>query len=250
MRGAGADFRGAPVLKLTLLDRLLDIRRNGDSAALVTGLAAGLQSLVTADDNFGDLSLNAQELSQIREAMEEGESRTIDVPAGQIFIEVWAPALRLIVVGAVHTAQSLAPMARIAGYHVLVNDPRTAFASTARFPGSELIHEWPNIAIPSVRPDRRTAVVTLTHNPIIDDAALRCALRTPAFYIGALGSRRTHARRRERMLAAGFSESEILRIHAPVGLPIGALTPGEIAVAVLAEMTASLRKAPLAHRTE
>jgi len=151
-------------------------------------------------------------------------------------------------VGAVHAAQSLVPLARLAGYDVTVIDPRTAFATSERFPGVTLRHDWPDKALSALRPDHRTAVVTLTHDPKIDDPALRAALISNAFYIGALGSRRTHAKRVERLTEAGFDAATLARIHAPVGLAIGALTPGEIAISIIAEITAVLRRSPLANR--
>ncbi len=151
------------------------------------------------------------------------------------------PPLRLAVVGAVHIAQALVPMARLAGYDALVIDPREAFASAARFPGCTLSHDWPDEALTAFAPDARSAVVTLTHDSKLDDPAIRAALASDAFYIGALGSTRTHAKRLERLRGAGVAESSLSRIHAPVGLDIGARSPAEIAVSVLAQMTARLR---------
>jgi xanthine dehydrogenase accessory factor len=151
-------------------------------------------------------------------------------------------------VGGVHTAQALVPLARLVGYDVTVVDPRSAFATPARFPDTKLVTAWPDQAVPGLRPDRRTAIVTLTHNSRIDDPALAAGLRTEAFYIGALGSRRTHAQRCTRLTESGFDAAAIGRIHGPVGLALGALTPGEIAVSIVAEMTAALRRSPLANR--
>ena len=161
---------------------------------------------------------------------------------GRSFVAVHNPPLRLIVVGAVHIAQALVPMARRAGYDPVLIDPREAFGSEARFPGERILHDWPDEAVAAVGLDTRTAVVLLTHDPKLDDPALAEALRSPAFYIGALGSTRTHAKRVARLTEAGFTEAEIARIHAPVGLDIGAAGPAEIAVAILAEMTRVLRK--------
>jgi xanthine dehydrogenase accessory factor len=151
----------------------------------------------------------------------------------------------LIVVGAVHIAQSLAPIARHAGYAVTIVDPRATFATAARFPETALVVDWPDKALPALRPDVRTAIVSLTHQARMDDAGLSAGLRSDAFYLGALGSRRTHAQRCERLRAAGFQSDALERIHGPIGLPIGALTPGEIAIAVMAEITATLRRTPL-----
>jgi len=161
---------------------------------------------------------------------------------GEWFLGVHNPPLRMAIVGAVHIAQALAPMARLAGYDVTVIDPREAFASEARFPGTALVHDWPDEALAALGLDARTAVVTLTHDPKLDDPAVRAALASPAFYIGCLGSPRTHAKRVARLEAAGFAPEAIARIHAPVGLDIGASAPGEIAVATLAEVTARLRR--------
>jgi xanthine dehydrogenase accessory factor len=161
---------------------------------------------------------------------------------GRSFVAVHNPPLRLFVVGAVHIAQSLVEMAALAGHHAVIVDPRPAFAAAARFPGREVIDDWPDTVLEATGIDGRSAVVALTHDPKIDDPALTVALRSDCFYIGALGSVRTHARRVERLSAAGFAEEEIARIHAPVGLDIGARSPAEIALSVLAQITAVLRK--------
>ena len=158
------------------------------------------------------------------------------------FIAMHNPPLRLIVVGAVHIAQALVQVARICGYDCTLIDPRSAFGSAARFPGEQIIEEWPDEALEALSPDARTAIVTLTHDSKLDDPAIRVALRSDVFYLGCLGSSRTHAKRVERLVAAGFSEAEIARIHAPVGLDIGAKSPAEIAVSVMAQITARLRK--------
>ncbi|UWS81256.1 XdhC family protein [Phaeobacter sp. G2] len=160
---------------------------------------------------------------------------------GETFVAVHNPPLKLIVVGAVHIAQALVPMAQLAGYDPAVIDPRAAFASPDRFPGVTLLEDWPDEAVAALGLDARTALVLLTHDPKLDDPALEAGLRQKCFYIGALGSKRTHAKRVERMLAAGFGAQDIDRIHGPVGLDIGAAGPAEIAVAILAEMTAVLR---------
>ncbi|NOC82215.1 MULTISPECIES: XdhC family protein [unclassified Ruegeria] len=160
---------------------------------------------------------------------------------GRTFVAVHNPPLRLIIVGAVHIAQALVPMARIAGYDPTIIDPRDAFASNARFPGETILTDWPDEAVAKLGLDARTAIVLLTHDPKLDDPALQAALDADVFYIGALGSTRTHSKRVERMKAAGFSDKQISRIHGPIGLDIGAAGPSEIAVAVLAQMTAVLR---------
>jgi xanthine dehydrogenase accessory factor len=158
------------------------------------------------------------------------------------FVAVHSPPLRLAVVGAVHIAQPLVVMARAAGYDVTLIDPREAFASEGRFPGGKLVHDWPDAALAAHGLDTRTAVVTLTHDPKLDDPALRAALASPVFYIGALGSTRTHAKRVARLREAGIEDARIARIDAPIGLDIGAKSPGEIAVAILAQMTERLRR--------
>ncbi len=162
---------------------------------------------------------------------------------GSVFIAIHNAPLRLMVVGAVHIAQPLMQMARIAGYDALLIDPREAFGAAARFPGETILNDWPDEALTSRSLDPRTAVVTLTHDPKIDDPAIITALHSEVFYLGSLGSKRTHAKRVERLTNAGFSEEEIARIHAPVGLAIGARSPAEIAIAIMAEMTQRLRKA-------
>ena len=160
----------------------------------------------------------------------------------ETFITIHNPCLRLAVVGAVHITQALVPLARIAGYDPIIIDPREAFASNTRFPGETLIHDWPDEALTAIVLDARTAVVLLTHDPKLDDPALHSALKSDVFYVGALGSKRTHASRVERLAKAGFTNEEIARIHGPVGLDIGSSGPAEIAVSILAEMTAVLRK--------
>ena len=162
--------------------------------------------------------------------------------AGDWFLGAHNPPLRMGVVGAVHIAQALVPMAGLAGYDVLVVDPREAFATPARFPGATLTHDWPDAALTGFGLDTRTAVVTLTHDPKLDDPAIRAALAAPVFYLGCLGSSRTHAKRVARLAEAGFDAAAIARIHAPVGADIGAQSPAEIAVAILAQITERLRR--------
>lgn len=236
-------------MKLALLERLLTLGRASTPAALVTDLASGAQSLVTRTGTEGDLVLAAEALDRVVQALDEDQSAMVETTAGPVFVEVLNPKPRLLIVGAVHTAQALVPLAQLAGYDVTVIDPRTAFSSAARFPGVTLVNDWPDEALPRLGLDRRTAILTLTHDPKIDDPALVLALRSEAFYLGALGSRRTHARRVERLREAGFDDAAIKRIHGPVGLAIGARTPVEIAISIIAEITAVLRRAPLASRT-
>ncbi len=163
-------------------------------------------------------------------------------PDGRSFVGLHNPPLRLIVVGAVHIAQALVPMARLAGYDPVIVDPRPAFGSAPRFPGERLIDEWPDAALKGLAPDARTAIVTLTHDPKLDDPAIEAALRSEVFYLGCLGSTRTHAKRLDRLTEAGWGPDDLARIDAPVGLDIGARGPAEIAVSILAGMTAALRR--------
>lgn len=237
-------------MKIDLLERRLAAQQAGQTTVLVTDLKSGAQMLLGEDIALGDLPLGNEERAAINRAVLDDRSQTIETAQGTLFIEVWSPPLRLIVVGAVHIAQTLARMAAETGYDVTIIDPRSAFASEARFPGVTLATDWPDEVLPALRPDKRTAIVTLTHDPKIDDPALQAALRSDAFYIGALGSRRTHAKRGERLASAGFSAAAFARIHGPVGLDIGALTPGEIAVSILAQITAILRRDRIKPKTE
>ncbi|HXP76826.1 MAG TPA: XdhC family protein [Stellaceae bacterium] len=223
------------------LTRALAVSRAGRPAALVTHLKSGQHALVDGAGIDGDLRIDATALAAVHVAIRDDRSTTVETPDGRLFVEVFNPVLRLIVVGAVHAAQPLARMAAIAGHAVTIVDPRSAFATAERFPGVDLCAEWPDEAMPRLKPDRRTAIVTLTHDPKIDDPALTVALKSEAFYVGALGSKRTHAGRCQRLKEAGFADAEIARIHGPVGLSIGALTPAEIAVSILAEITQVLR---------
>jgi xanthine dehydrogenase accessory factor len=211
-----------------LLAALVAARGAGRGIAMVTQVDGWQRSLVGADD-----PAVAARLRSDRSGMEE-DGR---------FIAVHNPALRLIVVGAVHIAQPLMTIARACGYAPVLIDPREAFGAAARFPGEVILHDWPDEALATLAPDGRTAIVTLTHDPKLDDPAITFALRSDVFYLGCLGSPRTHAKRVERLVAAGFSPAEIARIHAPVGLKIGAKSPAEIAVSIMAQITASLRGA-------
>ena len=174
-------------------------------------------------------------------ALRRDQAMTADTSRGRVFLQIFNPPLRLIVIGAVHIAQTLAPMAALTGYQVTVIDPRRAFATDSRFPDVAMAGDWPDEAMTALAPDRRTAVVALTHDPKIDDPGLDVALRSEAFYIAALGSRRTHAGRLERLRELGHDDATLARIHGPAGLDIGAVSPAEIALSVMAEMTRALR---------
>jgi len=235
-------------MKLSLLERALAASRSGQPAVLATHLKTGMQSLMEGSDMTGTLKLDPAALAAIRQAQGEDRSTVIDTADGEVFVEVFNPRLRAIIVGAVHIAQPLARMAALTGYLVTVVDPRTAFASDSRFPDVAVSTDWPDEALEKLNPDRRTAVITLTHDPKLDDPALAVALRSDAFYIGALGSKKTHAARCKRLLAMGLGEAELARIHGPVGLDIGAISPAEIAVSVMAQVTQVLRAEPAGDR--
>jgi xanthine dehydrogenase accessory factor len=224
-------------MKRRTLDALLAAREAKRPVALATNLRSGQQLLVHADGTEGELCIDVDMILAAVDALKTDRNITLPTPAGAVFVQCFNPPPRLIVVGAVHIAQPLARMASLAEYGVTLVDPRRSFGSAERFPGVELSDEWPDEALERLKPDARTAVVTLTHDPKLDDPALSSALRSPAFYIGALGSRKTHAARLHRLQKLGFTEAELGRIHGPVGLDIGALSPAEIAVSILAQIT-------------
>ena len=226
-------------MKLETLRELNAERAARRPAILITDTESGEQRLVKARD-FADDPL----CDELEKQLRMGKSATIEVDGRKLFLNVYAPTARMVIIGAVHISQALAPLARLLGYDVTVVDPRTAFASPERFPDVPLIAEWPDVALPPLNVDRYTAFIALTHDPKIDDPALLHAFERDCFYIGALGSRKTHAKRGERLRAQGVLESDIARIHAPIGLPIGAVSPSEIAVAIMAEITAQLRLPP------
>ena len=178
---------------------------------------------------------------ELEKALRMGKSANVEVGGKTLFLNVYAPTAKLVIIGAVHISQALAPIAQSLGYDVTIVDPRTAFASAERFPDVPLIAEWPDVALPPLNIDHYTAFAALTHDPKIDDPALLHAFQRDCFYIGALGSRKTHGKRAERLRAQGAKESDIARIHAPIGMAIGAVSPSEIAVAIMAEITAQLR---------
>jgi xanthine dehydrogenase accessory factor len=230
-------------MRRALLDRLLAERAAKHPVALVTEIPGGAQALVIEGGVEGELALDGAALDEIRPMLSRDKSGIVEVEGRRFFVQCHTPPPRLMIVGAVHIAQALAPMASLAGYGVTVIDPRRAFATDSRFPGIDMRGDWPDEAMTALAPDRRTAVVTLTHDPKLDDPALQTALRSPAFYIGALGSKKTHAARQGRLARAGFSSEEIARVNGPVGLAIGALSPAEIALSILAQITAIRRQA-------
>jgi xanthine dehydrogenase accessory factor len=228
-------------MKLALLSALNAERGKRSAAVLVTDLDSGAQRLVKAEKLERD-PLAAQLQGQLR----LGKSGTVEAEGRRYFLTVQAPPVRIMVTGAVHISQTLAPMAQLLDFEVAIVDPRTAFASPERFPDVALHAVWPDVYLGQNPLDRYTALVALTHDPKIDDVALIAALKADCFYIGALGSRRTHAKRVERLEAAGMRAGDIARISAPIGLDIGAATPAEIALATLAQLTAALRKSQAA----
>ena len=222
------------------LDRILAALAGRQTTVLLTDLASGDGRLV--DPWRDDLDLEPELLAAARRAAAADQSARLERPGGALFVRVFNPPVQVVIVGAVHIAQSLARMVPLAGWDVLVVDPRRSFATEERFRGVPLSFDWPDEALARVGIGRRTAVVTMTHDPKIDDPALAAALRSEAFFVGALGSKKTQAARRERLRGLGFDDAALARIRGPVGLPIGALSPGEIAVAVMAEMVECARR--------
>jgi len=229
-------------MKRDILDNLQQARTAKRPVALVTNLESGRQALLDGDTVTSELTLGGPVLAQARQAILDNRSATL--PGTDLFVQVFNPPLRMIVVGAVHIAQSLVPMAALAGYDVTVVDPRKAWATDARFPEVRMSTERPDEALAALAPDHRTAVIVLTHDPKLDDPALEVTRKSEVFYIGALGSTRTHAKRLTRLREAGLDEAALARIHGPIGLAIGAKSPAEIAIAILAQMTQALHGVP------
>ena len=222
-------------MKLDILTALNAERAVRRAAIVITNVENGKQRFVKAAD-VGKDSLRAV----LAERLRTGKSGMVETADGPVFLTIFVPAPQLVITGAVHISQALAPIGKLLGYDVTIVDPRTAFASVERFPEVKVIAEWPDQALPRLNVDRYTAFVALTHDPKIDDPALRHALSRDCFYIGALGSRKTHARRVDRLKAQGVSEADIARIHAPIGLDIAAVSPAEIAIAIMAQITERL----------
>ena len=226
-------------MKLDTLRELNAERAARRPVIVVTDTESGVQRLVKAKDFAAD-PLRVE----LDKALRMGKSANVEVGGKRLFLNVYAPTAKLVIIGAVHISQALAPIAQSLGYDVTIVDPRTAFASAERFPDVPLIAEWPDVALPPLDIDHYTAFVALTHDPKIDDPALLHAFERDCFYIGALGSRKTHGKRAERLRAQGAKESDVARIHAPIGMAIGAVSPSEIAVSIVAEITAQLRLPP------
>ncbi len=222
-------------MKLDILKELNAEREARRAAIVITDVESGTQRLVKAAGIAGD-PLRAV----LAESLRTGKSGMAETPQGRVFLTVHVPAPQLVITGAVHISQTLAPIGKMLGYDVTIIDPRTAFASPERFPDVKIVAEWPDVALPPLNVDRYTAFVALTHDPKIDDPALLHALSRDCFYIGALGSRKTHARRIERLKEQ--TNADLSRIHAPIGLDIGAVSPAEIAVAIMGQITEKLRE--------
>jgi xanthine dehydrogenase accessory factor len=222
-------------MKAALFERMLAERAAKRAVTLVTRLADGAQVLVIGDEVVGELGLGPEQMEDIRRRLRSDKSGVLESSEGALFARCYAQAPRMVIVGAVHITQALAPMAAMAGFEVVVVDPRRAFATAERLPGVTVTTEWPDEALARIGLDAQTAVVTLSHDPKLDDPALIAALQSPCFYIGALGSSRTHAKRVARLTEAGLAAA-LPRIHAPVGLDLGGRSPAEIAVSVLAQV--------------
>ncbi len=219
-----------------ILARLNDMRRKRQAAILVTDLDGGPDRLVVEGDRLDGALADAA-----ASAFRSGKSSAVEIDGQSLFLNVHLPPPRIVVIGAVHISQVLARMAALAGFDITIIDPRTAFATPERFEGIDLIADWPADALKERPLDGYMALVAVTHDPKIDDEPIVQALRTGCFYVGALGSRKTHAGRMERLRREGLTDADLARIHAPIGLAIGAASPAEIAVAILAEIIASLR---------
>ncbi len=229
-------------MKQQIFGLLQTARRTKTPVALVDPLDGQEPALVFQDRVEGTLPDGV--VAEARTRLRDNKSGVAEIDGVRWFVDCHNPPLRLIIIGAVHISQTLVPMAAIAGYEVIVVDPRGSFATAERFPNVRLLDDWPDEAMVALAPDARTAVVTLTHDPKLDDPALEVALQSDAFYIACLGSRRTHAKRLERLRELGFDDQALGRIHGPAGLAIGAVSPAEIAVSILAQLTAVLHEAP------
>ena len=223
-------------MKAEIFEQIMDARAQRKPVALVTALEGGKQRVVARDHAADDI------LAQILdEAFRFDRSGVHKIPEGEFFVHIYNPPLRLIVIGAVHIAQAVIPIAKAAGYDIVVIDPRGAFATGERFPDVTIHAEWPDEILPTLGLDQRSALLALTHDPKIDDPSLHFALKSKVFYIGALGSKKTQSSRRSRLTEAGFGEKDLVRIHGPIGIDIGAQGASEIAISIMAEVTRVLR---------
>ena len=224
-------------MKSILFEKAVSLRADNQPMVRIIRLSDGADWLLASNKVEGNNELPTAIIDAARDAQRHDRSHNMTDGEERYFLHVYNPPRRLIIVGAVHITQPLVQVARAAGYGVTIIDPRGAFATAERFPGIDLNEDWPDEAMEALRPDNRTAVVTLTHDPKLDDPALIVALKSDAFYIGSLGSRKTHGSRVERLLAAGLTADEINRIHAPIGLHLGGRAPAEIAIAIMAQVT-------------
>ncbi len=220
-------------MKDETLNLILSEKNNRNTIIVATEINSGEQIIINEKN---DTDINNKILTAAKNNIIQGKSEILEIESNKWFLNITLPPLRLITVGAVHIAQPLAEIATISGYEVIIIDPRAAFANNQRFPDIKIINEWPEVAINELGIDNRTAVVTLTHDPKLDDSALNAALKSKAFYIGSLGSKKTHKARVQRLKIANFSEDEIKRIHGPIGLAIGAKSPQEIAISIISEI--------------
>lgn len=223
-------------MKADIFEQIMDARAQRKPVALVTALDAGHQRVVARDHAADDILAKV-----LDEAFRFDRSGVHKVPEGEFFVHIYNPPLRLVIIGAVHIAQAVIPIAKAVGYDIVVIDPRGAFATGARFPDIALHAEWPDEILPKLGLDQRSAMLALTHDPKIDDPSLHIALKSKVFYIGALGSKKTQASRRQRLTDAGFGEADLARIHGPIGIDIGAQGAPEIAISIMAELTRVLR---------
>ena len=220
-------------MKDETLSLILSEKNNRNTIIVATEINSGEQIIINKKN---DTNINNKILIAAKNNIIQGKSEILEIESNKWFLNITLPPLRLITVGAVHIAQPLAEIATISGYEVIIIDPRAAFANNQRFPDIKIINEWPEVALNELAIDNRTAVVTLTHDPKLDDSALNAALKSKAFYIGSLGSKKTHKARVQRLKIANFSEDEIKRIHGPIGLAIGAKSPQEIAISIISEI--------------
>jgi xanthine dehydrogenase accessory factor len=220
-------------LKDETLSLILSEKNNRNTIIVATEINSGEQIIINEKN---DTDINNKILIAAKNNVIQGKSEILEIESNKWFLNITLPPLRLITVGAVHIAQPLAEIATISGYEVIIIDPRAAFANNQRFPDIKIINEWPEVALNELGIDNRTAVVTLTHDPKLDDSALNAALKSKAFYIGSLGSKKTHKARVQRLKIANFSKDEIKKIHGPIGLPIGAKSPQEIAISIISEI--------------
>ncbi len=231
-------------MKRELLGALVAARQRKQPAVLVRGLTTGRQCVLTRQESLGDIvDIDPVVVDAARAALDSDGARTIEAAGERYLVQTFTAAARMLIVGAVHIAQSLIPMAMQVGYEIVLIDPRSGFANPERFPDIDIDNRWPKEAMSDLVLDARTAIVALSHDPKIDEPALQAAMDSNVFYIGALGSKGNHAKRLERLAATGYSKEQLGRIHGPIGLPLGGRSPAEIAVAILAQVIQSRHQA-------